>query len=120
MPPIEQPIRQASFSMPRFATIAYVAFATSSSERSGKLRRYGSPVAGSIDAGQVEPLSLPSEFTQITNQRVESMALPGPSMSSHQPGAVSAELEAACALGDRPVKISTALSRAAFNVPQVS
>ena len=35
---------------------------------------------------QVEPLSLPSEFTQITNQREVSMALPGPVIASHQPG----------------------------------
>ena len=44
------------------------------------------PVAGSIDAGPVEPLQLPSEFTQITNQRSLSIGLPGPSIASHQPG----------------------------------
>src|SRR5581483_11597278 len=106
--------------MPRLLTSAWAGLATSSRERSGKFRRYGSPVAGSIDAGQVEPLSLPSEFTQITNQRVVSIALPGPSMPSHQPGEGSSALDAACALGDRPVRINTALSRAAFRLPQVS
>ncbi len=38
-------------------------------------------------------------------------AWPGPTISSHQPGVGSSALEAACADGDRPVKISTALSR---------
>jgi len=49
-----------------------------------------------------------------------SIGLPGPSISSHQPGSGSSSLEAACALGESPVRISTALSRAAESVPQVS
>jgi hypothetical protein len=52
-------------------------------------------VAGSIEAGQVEPLSLPSELTQITNQREVSIALPSPSIASHQPGDVSPAFDAA-------------------------
>src|SRR5690348_104540 len=79
-----------------------------------------SPVAGLTDAGPLEPLQLPSVFAQITNQRSVSMALPGPTMSSHQPAESSTALLAACALGDSPVRISTALSRVAFNVPHVS
>jgi len=44
----------------------------------------------------------------------------GPTISSHQPGAGSSREEVAWAEGDRPVKIRTALSRAAFSLPQVS
>src|SRR5512142_964819 len=73
-----------------------------------------------MDAAHVEPLSLPSEFTQMTNQREVSMALPGPIIASHQPSEGSSALDAACALGERPVRMSTALSRAALNSPQVS
>ena len=69
----------------------------------------------------VDPkLSFKSEFTQTTNQRLVSMARPGPSMSSHQPGVGSASLEAACADGDSPVTISSALSHLALSSPQVS
>lgn len=94
------------------------ALAASSSVSSGKSRRYGSPVAGSRSAGPVEPLHEPSVLAQITNQRSVSMCLPGPSI--HQPGEGSSALEAACAPGDRPVRIRIALSRAAFSSPQVS
>src|SRR6185437_8088086 len=96
------------------------ALPASSSDNSGKSRRHGSRVAGLIEAGPLDPLQLPSVFAQITNQRFVSRALPGPTMSSHQPGESSMALLAACALGDSPVMISTALSRAAFKVPQVS
>ena len=75
---------------------------------------------GSTDAGPVDPLQLPSEFTQMTNQRFVSMCLPGPSMSSHQPGDGSSAFAAACASGDSPVRIRIALSRAALSVPHVS
>ena len=73
-----------------------------------------------MDAGPVEPLQLPSGLTQTTYQRRVSIGLPGPSMASHQPGVASASQEAAWASGERPVRISTALSPAAFSVPQVS
>ena len=106
--------------MPRPRTTAAAASAPSSTESSGKSRRYGSPLAGSGEAGPVEPLQLPSELTQTTNQRRVSMGLPGPSMASHQPGSGLASFEAAWASGDRPVTINTALSRAAFKLPQVS
>ena len=71
------------------------------------------------DAGPVEPLQLPSEFTQTTNQRSVSIGLPGPSMASHQPASGLPALIAACASGESPVTISTALSRASLSVPQV-
>ena len=48
------------------------------------------------------------------------MGLFGPTIASHQPGEGSASAEAACAEGDKPVKIKTPLSFAAFKVPQVS
>ena len=84
----------------------------SSMVSTGKRNRYGCPVAGSIDAGPVEPKQLPSEFTQMMNQRLLSSGRPGPIMSSHHPGAGSSCDEAACAEGDSPVKMSRPLSRA--------
>jgi hypothetical protein len=76
-------------------------------------------VRGSIDAGPVEPKQLPSELTQTTKKRRVSIGRPGPMMSSHQPGVGSFGLDAACAEGERPVKIRTALSRFGPSVPQV-
>src|SRR6185312_471618 len=93
---------------------------TSSSVRSGKSSRYSSPVAGFVEAGPVEPLHEPSVFAQMTNQRFVSMYLPGPIISSHQPGEESSAPDAACALGERPVRMKTALLRAASSVPHVS
>ena len=120
MPPIELPITQASRSMPSPRTTATEASAPSSTDNSGKSSRYSVPVSGLLDAGPVDPLQLPSEFTQSTNQRSVSIGLPGPSIASHQPGSGLPSLDAACASGDKPVTISTALSRAGFNLPQVS
>src|SRR5512147_1756474 len=120
MPPIELPIRQARRSMPSARTSSYELLATSSRVRSGNANLYTFPVSGSIEAGPVEPLQLPSVLAQITNQRLVSIGLPGPSISSHQPGVGSSALDAACALGDRPVRMKIALSRAGLSVPQVS
>ena len=89
-------------------------------ESSGKSRRYGSPVSGLADAGPVLPLQLPSALTQTTNQRSVSMYLPGPTIASHQPGDGSASLDAACALGERPVWIRIAFDFSPSSVPQVS
>ncbi|MNV90444.1 hypothetical protein D3C71_1848310 [compost metagenome] len=77
-------------------------------------------MAGSSDAGPVEPLQLPSELTQMTNQRSVSIGLPGPSIGSHQPLAGLSALLAACASGDRPVTIRMALLASVASVPQVS
>src|SRR5688500_13713378 len=104
MPPIELPITHASRSMPSERTQAKAASAPSSIDRSGKSRRYGSPVAGLIEAGPVEPLQLPNEFTHTTNQQLVSIGLPGPTIASHQPGSGLAALLATCAVGDRPVR----------------
>ena len=52
------------------------------------------PCAGSTEAAPVEPWQLPSEFTQITWKRSVSMAWPGPTISSHQPGEGSSADEA--------------------------
>ncbi|GIK33648.1 MAG: hypothetical protein AMXMBFR45_16180 [Gammaproteobacteria bacterium] len=68
----------------------------------------------------MEPKQLPSEFTQMTWKRRVSIGREGPIISSHQPGVGSAAEDAACAEGERPVKISTALSRAALSSPQLS
>ncbi len=70
--------------------------------------------------GPVEPLQLPSELMQTTKFFVVSIGLPGPIIGSHQPSLGSASFEAACALGEMPVRISTPLDRSAFSSPQVS
>ena len=106
--------------MPSPRTTSKAALAPSSTDSSGKSRRYSAPVSGFTEAGPVEPLQLPSEFTHTTNQRSVSIGLPGPSIGSHQPSAGLPGVRAACASGDSPVTISTALSRRSFNVPQVS
>ena len=106
--------------MPSPRTTSNAALAPSSTDNSGKSRRYSAPLAGLTDAGPVDPLQLPSEFTQTTNQRSVSIGLPGPSMASHQPGSGLPALIAACASGESPVTISTALSRASLSVPHVS
>ena len=120
MPPIELPITQASRGMSSARTTCAAASAPSSIDSSGNDRRYGVPVAGSIDAGPVEPLQLPSELTQTTNQRSVSIGLPGPSIGSHQPGVASSSWLAACASGDRPVTMRMALPPSASSLPQVS
>ena len=92
----------------------------SSTVSTGKVSRYGWPVAGSIEIGEVEPNGLPSELMQMTNRRLVSIGRPGPIMSSHQPCEGSSAEDAACAEGDRPVKIITALSWRTAGSPQVS
>src|SRR5215212_10451597 len=52
---------------------------------SGKREPYDWPVAGSIEAGPVEPRQLPITFEQITKYLLVSNALPGPIIPSHQP-----------------------------------
>src|SRR5690606_916149 len=110
---------QASLPIPSAAITSAAALAVSSIDSSGKDSRYGCPVAGLMEAGPVEPLQLPSEFTQITNQRLVSMALPGPSIGSHQPMAGLSAWLAAWASGDRPVTIRMALPASGASVPQV-
>src|SRR5215510_1123046 len=120
MPPSDGPTTEASLRTPRDSATSCPARAMSSTVRTGKVSRYGLPVAGLIDAGDVEPNGLPSEFTQITKKRRVSMGRPGPIMSSHQPGAGSSVEEAACAEGESPVKIRIALSAQKPRSPQVS
>jgi hypothetical protein len=48
------------------------------------------------------------------------MALPGPTIFSHQPGDGSFAEDAACADGESPVNNRMALSRASLSSPQVS
>ena len=104
----------------RLKPARWPARAMSSTVSTGNVRRYALPVAGSIEIGDVEPNGLPSELMQMTKKRRVSIGRPGPIMSSHHPCAGSSLDEAACADGDRPVKIMTALSCRASGSPQVS
>src|SRR3954451_5372810 len=120
MPPSDGPTTEASLRTPSDIATSCPARAMSSTVNTGKVSRYGLPVAGLIEMGEVEPNGLPSELMQITKKRRVSIGRPGPIMSSHQPGAGSSVEEAACAEGDRPVKINTALSAQNARSPQVS
>ena len=120
MPPSDGPSTQATRSIPSVRSASRPARAMSSTAISGKFVPYGRPVRGSIDTGLEEPNGLPSELMQTTKKRRVSIGLPSPSIGSHQPGFGSAGDDATCAGGDRPVKITTTLSRAAFRRPQVS
>src|SRR5690625_5429156 len=92
----------------------------SSMASSGKSRRQGRPVAGLMLAGPVEPMQEPRELMHSTKYFSVSMCFPGPTMSSHQPGERSFSLDAACALGDRPVKIRMALDLSELSRLQLS
>ena len=120
MPPSDGPITAASFLMPSETATSCPARAMSSTVSTGKVSRYGWPVVGLMEIGEVEPNGLPSELTQMTKKRRVSIGRPGPIMSSHQPCDESSVDEAAWADGDRPVKIMTAWSCRTAGSPQVS
>src|SRR5438045_3494492 len=71
--------------MPRRSARRAWAPTQSSTVTMGKSDPHGLPVAGSIDAGPVEPKQLPRLLTPITKKRAVSIGLPGPTMLSHQP-----------------------------------
>ncbi len=52
----------------------------------GKRLPYGRPSSGWGEAGPVEPWHPPRTLMHTTNQRSVSIASPGPTTSSHQPG----------------------------------
>ena len=117
MPPMEGPTRARSCSIPGFAAPVARWRQYPGSTRSGKRKRYCLPVLGLMLAGPVEPLQLPSELTQMTKFRSVSIGLPGPIMGSHQPSSGFFSLLAAWALGDSPVRISTAFERSVQRAP---
>ena len=86
MPPIEPPITQNSWSMPRWSISGTCASTMSPMVMTGKSRPQGLPVSGLMLAGPVEPMQPPSTLGQMTKKRSVSMGLPGPTMVSHQPG----------------------------------
>lgn len=88
-------------------------------QRSGKVGRYALPVSGFGEAGPVDPLQLPREFTHITCHIFVSIHLPGLIIPFHHPSAKSVKLLAAYALGERLVRIIT-LRRVGFGVPRNS
>src|SRR6185312_5259152 len=113
MPPSDGPMTVSTRSIPSERTTSYPARAMSCTERSGKVSRYGRPVAGSFEAGPVDPKQLPSELTHTTKRSSVSIASPGPTIPCHQPSPGSSGEEAAWAEGESPVKSSSALARAA-------
>src|SRR5687768_17029713 len=107
---------------------------------SGNDEPYGRPLAGSIEAGPVEPRQLPMMFEQMTKYLRVSNALPGPIIPSHQPspprgripfssaptpstalGAFGSALQpAACASPDNAWSARIALPPSAASSPYVS
>jgi hypothetical protein len=87
---------------------------------SGKSSRYSCPVFGFALMGPVDPKHPPRELTHTTKKRPVSMALPGPIMYSHQPGAGSCCEEQAWAVGESPVNSRIALSLLGASSPQHS
>ena len=52
----------------------------------GKFSPQGLPLAGSIWFGPEVPMQPPSTLAQMTKKRSVLITLPGPTMTSHQPG----------------------------------
>ena len=61
----------------------------------GKSRPQGRPVAGFVVPGPVVPRQPPSTLGQITKWRSVSIARPGPTTASHQPGSSAGSWRAA-------------------------
>ena len=57
----------------------------------GKAAPQGSPVAGLVEVGPVDPYRPPRRFAHRTPTRFVSRALPGPMSGAHQSPAASAE-----------------------------
>ena len=109
MPPIELPMQAGELFDAEAAHELEARVGDVFERQVGKIEAIELTGRGSIEAGPVEPLHEPSVFAQITYQRFVSMYLPGPIISSHQPGEGSSAFDAACALGERPVRMKTAL-----------
>ena len=66
MPPIDPPITQNSWSMPRWSSTMAWARTMSAIVMTGKSRPQRLPVAGLISFGPVDPMQPPSTLTQTT------------------------------------------------------
>ena len=69
----------------------------------------GPTVAGLTELGPVVPRHPPRMLEQITKKRSVSIALPGPTTISHQPGKSAGSCRATCESPLRAWQISTAL-----------
>ncbi len=86
MPPIEPPMTACNSEMPRCSSSSFCVFTMSWMVTNGKRRPKGRPVAGSVEAGPVDPWHPPRTLAQTTKNRRVSTALPGPIRLFHQPG----------------------------------
>ena len=86
IPPIEPPTTACQQSTPRWSASLAWARTMSRMVSTGKREAYGRPSAGCGDAGPVEPWQPPRTLAHTTNQRSVSIARPGPTIPSHQPG----------------------------------
>ena len=66
MPPIEPPSTESQRSIPRWSARRACARTMSRMVMTGNVEPYGRPVAGSDDAGPVEPWQPPSTLAQTT------------------------------------------------------
>jgi len=67
---VEPPTTAYTRSMPSVSSTMRSSSTQSATRIGGKFRWYGSPVAGSIDSGEVVPYGLASTLTQITKKAV--------------------------------------------------
>ena len=77
---------QNSVSMPRWSISGTCASTMSPMVMTGNRGPTACRSSGSMLAGPVEPMQPPSTFGQMTKKRSVSIGLPGPIMTSHQPG----------------------------------
>src|SRR5690606_26061517 len=104
MPPIEPPMTQKSWSMPSLSISRTWASTMSPMVMTGKLRPYGFPVFGSMDAGPVDPMHPPMTLGQMTKNRLVSIGLPRPTIVS-PPGRPSATYDDVGADDAEPARI---------------
>ena len=122
MPPKLPPTSPARWVMPSSRRSARYTSTVSPIEKRGNAPPHGFPVAGFTLDGPVVPLQPPSTFAHTTRKRFVSMALPGPTMPSHQPVGASSPgcLPATCASPVRAWQMNTTLSFSGFSSPQLS
>ena len=109
----------SSLAMPKWSRSSAWALTMSAMVIIGKVVPCGRPVAGSTDAGPVDPLQPPSTFAPMTKYLSVSSALPGPMSMSHQPARLSVLRwkPATCASPESAWHTRMALSRCSLSVP---
>ena len=85
IPPIDPPITEKSFSIPKLSINNFCAFTISPIVTTGKSKPYSLPVFGFISLGPVEPMHPPMTLGHITKYLFVSIDFSGPINKDHQP-----------------------------------